>query len=274
MLEVLAQAQGAGQKLQEDALSGQGSIFDLGDGAQADAAPRAMHAPVPADEFERPELLRLEKETLGIFLSSHPLADVRDALRARVDCPLSELGAKADGAWVTVGGLITEAKRIRTKTGDPMMFATLDDLDGQVELVIFNSAYASAESKAGVDKRVIVRGRVDHKDRGDTKLIVQEIEEFDPAPEEIAAAAVTTPTVTANGEPFLVSVNARHCPDSFIENLKEVLQHFPGDTDVLLKMDTSTGTRTLRFGASYRVSKSPQLEAEVSDLLGPDEMVA
>ena len=68
------------------------------------------------------------------------------------------------------------------------MFATLDDLEGQVEMLIFNSAYASNESKVGVDKRVIVRGRVDHKDRGETKLVVQEIEPFEPTPEEIAAA--------------------------------------------------------------------------------------
>ena len=69
-----------------------------------------------------------------------------------------------------------------------MMFATLDDLEGQVEMLIFNSAYASNESQVGVDRRVIVRGRVDHKDRGETKLVVQEVEPFEPTPEEIAAA--------------------------------------------------------------------------------------
>ena len=74
-----------------------------------------------------------------------------------------------------------------------MMFATLDDLDGQVEMLIFNSAYAAAESKASVDKRVIVRGRVDHKDRGETKLVVQEIEEFEPTPEEVSAAQAAAP---------------------------------------------------------------------------------
>ena len=87
---------------------------------------------------------------------------------------------------MTVGGLITQAKRIRTKSGEPMMFATLDDLEGQVEMLIFNSAYASNESNVGVDRRVIVRGRVDHKDRGETKLVVQEVEPFEPTPEEIA----------------------------------------------------------------------------------------
>ena len=140
----------------------------------------AHYPPLPADEFERFELLALEKETLGIFLSSHPLAEVRHLLRERTDCSLAEVASKPDGAWVTVGGLITQAKRIRTKSGEPMMFATLDDLEGQVEMLIFNSAYASNESNVGVDRRVIVRGRVDHKDRGETKLVVQEVEPFEP----------------------------------------------------------------------------------------------
>ena len=57
---------------------------------------------------------------------------------------------KSISSLVTVGGLITQAKRIRTKSGEPMMFATLDDLEGQVEMIVFNSAYASNEGKVGV----------------------------------------------------------------------------------------------------------------------------
>ena len=93
MLEVLSPAQASGQKSQEDARRGQGSIFDLGDGAAAaagrDRASRASRPPIPAEEFDQRELLRLEKETLGTFLSAHPLAEVRDALRERVDCSLA-----------------------------------------------------------------------------------------------------------------------------------------------------------------------------------------
>jgi DNA polymerase-3 subunit alpha len=279
MLAVLGQAQAAGHKAQEDRLSGQASIFDLAGTQDEAAAPRLAHAPVPGEEFERAELLRLEKETLGIFLSSHPLADVRDALRARVDCSLAELGRKPDGAWITVGGLITEAKRIRTKAGEPMMFATLDDLDGQVELLIFNSAYAGNESKAAVDSRVLVRGRVDHKDRGETKLIVQEIEAFEPSPEEIGAArgpsSAGKPSISRlRSDPLLVRVDARHCRGSVIGDLKSVLEHFPGQTEVLLEMETSSGLRRLRFGPDCRVSRSNALLAELNDLLGPDALVA
>ena len=135
---------------------------------------------------DRKQLNEWEKETLGLFLSSHPLKEVRPALRARVDCSLAELAAKKDGEWVTVGGMIAECKRIRTKKGDPMMFATLDDLEGQVELLVFNSAYAANADKVDVDKIVIVRGRVDHKEEGETKLVAQEVEAFEPTAEEVA----------------------------------------------------------------------------------------
>jgi DNA polymerase-3 subunit alpha len=278
MLSVLAQAQGAGQKAQEDRMSGQASIFDLGD--DQPLAPRPEHALVPLGEFERAELLRLEKETLGIFLSSHPLADVRELLRARVDCSLSELDAKPDGAWVRVGGLITEVKRIRTKNGEPMLFATLDDLDGQVEMLVFNSAYAANESHAAPDKRVIVRGRVDHKDRGETKLIVQEIEAFEPSHEEIEQARQTVGEMpprsvsVAVAEPLVLKVDARRCGDALLGDLKSLLEHFPGQTEVLLEMETSTGVRRLRFGPDCRVSPSIGLRTELHDLLGADALAA
>jgi DNA polymerase-3 subunit alpha len=140
MLEVLSDAQGSGQKAQQDALLGQGSIFDLGGdepagggggpgaGAASPFGGGVHHRPVPALPDDRNERGAMEKETLGLFLSSHPLKEVRAALRARVECSLAELDRKKDGEWVTVGGTITESKKIRTKKGEPMMFATLDDL--------------------------------------------------------------------------------------------------------------------------------------------------
>ena len=283
MLSVLAQAQASGAKAQDDALSGQGSIFDL-EPAGAGGPPASAHyPPLPADECDGVELLAMEKETLGIFLSSHPLAEVRHLLRARTDCSLGEVGSKPDGAWVTVGGLIVQAKRIRTKSGEPMMFATLDDLEGQVEMLIFNSAYAANESHVGVDKRVIVRGRLDHKERGETKLVVQEIEPFEPTPEEIAAAGAPpaeiaaargTRAVTSGPESVVIKVDATLCDEMLIADLKALLEHFPGQAEVLLEMATKAGSRRLRFGSGYRVSMSGNLRAELDELLGPEALVA
>ena len=86
MLDVLESAQAAGQKAQHDAQIGQGSIFDLGGfggAATARASPFAApaHPPIPTEEFDRPELLAIEKESIGLFITEHPLKRVRDALR-------------------------------------------------------------------------------------------------------------------------------------------------------------------------------------------------
>ena len=189
MMEVLPRAQAAGQQAQQDARSGQWSFFDLERRRRDEDAAAHHDPPIMPLPDDRKQLNEWEKETLGLFLSSHPLKEVRPALRARVDCSLADLAAKKDGEWVTVGGMIAECKRIRTKKGDPMMFATLDDLEGQVELLVFNSAYAANADKVDVDKIVIVRGRVDHKEEGETKLVAQEVEAFEPTAEEVAAAA-------------------------------------------------------------------------------------
>src|SRR4051812_39246542 len=138
MLLVLEQAQGAGSKQQQDALLGQGSIFDLGvgDGA-APAFAKPEHPSIPPDEFEQAELLAVEKEAIGLFLSAHPLKEVRDALHVKCDARVGDLETTRDGEWVTVGGILTAARKLKTKSGTTMMFATLDDLEASVEVVVF-----------------------------------------------------------------------------------------------------------------------------------------
>ncbi|HEX3324572.1 MAG TPA: DNA polymerase III subunit alpha [Solirubrobacterales bacterium] len=274
MLEALPAAQSAGQKAQEDAQLGQGSIFDFGDEAGAGAhATQAHHRPpISAAEFERAELLALEKETLGTYLSSHPLTEVRGALRARVDCSLADLASKQDGSWVTVGGIVTECKKIRTKSGSQMMFATLDDVEGQVELLVFKADQAESASAIAPDAIVIVRGRLDHKDRGETKLVVQEAERFEPDAAEIARAPAAPSTPDG---PFEVAVDASRLSDSFVEELKAVLEHHKGEADVHLAIRTADGkSKLLQFGNGYRVRPSNGLRAELGHVLGSDALAA
>src|SRR3712207_2354687 len=187
---------------------------------------------------------------------------MRPALRAKVDCPLTALAEKKDGEWVTVGGMIAECKRIRTKTGDPMMFATLDDLEGQVEMLVFNSAYAANAEKVDVDKLVLVRGRVDKKEEGEIKLIAQDVEAFEPTPEEVAAAAELPPA-----EPDLRRLTIEvspGVPESFLEDLREVVSHHRGDHELLL----AVGERRLLLGADWRVSADGACRAELAGLTG------
>ena len=297
MLAVLEQAQGAGQKAQQDALIGQGSIFDLdtpsanagGEQAQPGGGPdgaaergrrwlrvwlgAATHPPIPTEEFEQAELLAVEKEAIGLFVSAHPLKPLREALRARVDCPLSALADRRDKDLVTVGGIITEAKRIRTRSGDPMMFATLDDLAGAVEMIVFGKAISEHEAALAVDQVVLVRGRVDHKEAGNTSLVVQSVEPFAPSEDEIERARshadVAARTATALANPVRLSIDASCLGASAIEDCKQLIEENPGSAEVVLEINTSAGIRRVRLGEIYRVQHTPTLRAELENVLAP-----
>jgi DNA polymerase-3 subunit alpha len=279
MLMMLEQAQGAGQKAQQDALIGQGSIFDLdpadpldvpGDSA-GDGFVTPSHAPIPALEFDRAELLAAEKESIGLFISAHPLKEVKAALQVRVDCPLTELARRRDGDWVTVGGMIIETKKIRTKKGDPMMFATLDDLEASVELLVFGNALAAAGEALAQDSIVLVRGKVDHKDRDTTCIVVQQVDRFEPTPEEVHQARRQAARRGPGGpgpSALRIRLDATALAASVLSELKEVLAGFPGETEVVIELSTSVGERRLKLGPEFRIAHSAGLHAELDALLG------
>jgi len=277
MLAVLEQAQASGQKSQQDAQIGQGSIFDLtppadaagaGNGAAAAfAAP--SHPPIPTEEFEQAELLAVEKESIGLFVSAHPLKAVREAMRLRVDCSLTQLADRRDGEWVTVGGIITQAKKIRTKRGDPMMFATLDDLEGNVEILVFGRAFAAHEEALGLDSVVLIRGKVDHKDAAKTCVIVQEATRFEPTEAEVEAARKQARAIPVGPPPVRLRLDATVLAAGVIEDLKQLIALHPGESDVVLDLQTSRGLRKLKLGPEYRVAATnAALRAELDHLLG------
>jgi DNA polymerase-3 subunit alpha len=269
MLAVLEQAQGAGQKAQQDALIGQGSIFDLGaDAGGATTLATPSHAPIPTDEFDRPELLAAEKESIGLFISAHPLKEVGPALTVRVDCALGALSDRRDGDWVTVGGMITQAKRIRTKKGDWMMFATLDDLEASVELVVFGKALDSAGDALQSDSIVLVRGRVDHKDRERTCIIAQQVERFEPTEDEVRDAADEAAKRLAPPPSLRLRVDATLLPATALADLKDVLQGFRGESEVVIDLVGRARKWRLKLGPEFRVSLGAGLHAELDALLG------
>jgi DNA polymerase-3 subunit alpha len=273
MMEMLPAAQSAGQKAQEDAQLGQGSIFDFGEDSGASQVPVHHRPPISANEYDRAELLALEKETLGTYLSSHPLTEVRGALRARVDCSLAQLDGKQDGSWVTVGGIVVDVKKIRTKSGSQMMFATLDDVEGQVELLVFKADESENAQVIAPDAIVVVRGRLDHKDRGETKLVVQEAERFEPDSAEIERGNKLAPAPVASG-PFELTIDAAGWSDGLFEELKAVFEHHKGESEVHLLISAGSELVRLRAGNEYRVRPSSGLRAELGHVLGPSALAA
>ena len=149
---------------------------------------------------------------------------------------------------MTVGGIVTDCKKIRTKSGSQMMFATLDDVEGQVEMLVFKADEAESAAVIAPDAIVLVRGRLDHKDRGETKLVVQEAERFEPDAAEIAAApsGASAPVGPVRGS-TIDAADAR--PTRLVEELKAVFEHHKGEAEVHLAIADGDGEPTaLRLG--------------------------
>jgi DNA polymerase-3 subunit alpha len=250
MWEALESALSWGGQQQADRLAGQGSIFDLGD-EPAESRPR-HHAPLAIEEWEKNERLSYEKESLGLYVSEHPLDGVKASLRKKTDCPIAELERRRDGEVVTVGGIVGALKSLTTKKGEPMVFMRLDDLSGSVETVVFNSVYAAARDILEADRVLVLKGRVDHKE-GETKLIAIEVVPFEATPDRSEVR---------------LRVDARKAPAGLVRDLAELLREYPGEAKVLAAIETSGGAVTLAFGPEYRVRPEPDFFAEVKSLLG------
>jgi DNA polymerase III subunit alpha len=250
MLHVLEDALSYGQKQQQDRLLGQASIFDLG---EEPATSTRHHATVPTEEFEKADLLRLEKESLGLYVSEHPLGAIRDQLRKRTDCTLVELERRREGETVLAGGMVAGLRSTLTKKGEPMAFVQLEDLTGSIEVVVFNSTYAAARELLVEDAVLVVKGRVDHKQQGETKLVALEVSRFEAMPER---------------REVRLKVDARSAHAGVIRELAGLVRDFPGEAPVYVDLVTSVGPKLLELGPDYRVDPQPDFFASVRHLLG------
>jgi DNA polymerase-3 subunit alpha len=210
------------------------------------------HPPVPAGEFEKNELLRLEKEVLGLYVSEHPLSGIRDQLRRKTDATIAELDRRRDGETITVGGIVSSLRHMTTKRGDAMVFLRLEDVTGGVETVVFNSTYEKARELCTTDRILIVKGRVDRKE-GETKLVALEIAAFEAVPEM---------------REVRIKIDATKAGAGTIKELAALIRDFPGESPVYADLLTSHGKKTYAFGPQFKVQPAPDFYAEVKMLLG------
>ena len=189
-------------------------------------------------------LLRLEKETLGLYVSEHPatLDAVRDQSRRKTECTLSEIERRRDGDIVTVGGIVSTVKQVTTKKGDLMVFLQLEDMSGGAECVVFNSTYANAAELCVADRVLIVKGRVDHKE-GETKLIALDVSAFEAIPER---------------KDVRLRIDARQARAGVIRELAQIVKEFRGAAPVLIEMRRRRDLRRSR-SAGLRVEPARTL---------------
>jgi DNA polymerase III subunit alpha len=145
------------------AAMGQDSLFG-GDLLSDAASAAAFEVPVPRGEWDTATVLAFEREMLGRYVSGHPLLDRERELAQLADCSLAELLAAEEGKVAAVAGIVSGVRRKVTRQGAAWATATLEDLAGAVEVLVFPAAYQKAASLLADDAIVVIRGRLDRSD--------------------------------------------------------------------------------------------------------------
>ncbi len=133
---------------------------------------------------------------------------------------------------------------------------------------MFGEALAAAGDAIAPDAVVLVRGRLDHRDRDKTCIVVQKVERFEPSAEEVEEAAEQAARRPVAAAALRLRLDAASFPATILNELKEVLAGFPGESDVVIELSTSVGARKLKLGPRFRVARSAGLHAELDALLG------
>jgi DNA polymerase-3 subunit alpha len=161
LLDALDAALDSAARTSRDRELGQASLF----GAIEDSAPAFAPALRPLAPPSTMEALTWEKETLGIFVSGHPLADVADALVRAGAVPIKDLRNVEDDAQVRIAGLVTAVRRTMTKAQAQMLIATVEDMSGSIECVVFPKGYAQLQGFFIEDEIVTINGRLRLRER-------------------------------------------------------------------------------------------------------------
>jgi DNA polymerase-3 subunit alpha len=237
--------------LEEDGSVGAGAS-PLGDVAPDHGLDEVL---VPVEEFDKADLLAAEREMLGLYVSDHPLLGVEHLVAAATDRSVAALlESTPDGQVVTVGGILSAMQRKVTRAGATWAAATLEDLDGAVDVMFFPNTYQQVGHLLAEDTVVLVRGRLDRKE--DVPKLI--------------ALDVTVPDLTvAAAGPVRISLAVGRCTPPLVERLKDVLATHPGRTEVHLTLRSGERSTVLRLDEGLRVSPSSSFFGDIKALLGP-----
>jgi DNA polymerase-3 subunit alpha len=242
---------------QYDLFSGLDEAF----GAADDGPALVVTPPIPTGEWEKADRLAFEREMLGLYVSDHPLFGLEHVLNNAADRTISALaeeapagsagygGAVADGQVVTLAGILSGVQRRITKQGRSWASATLEDLEGAVEVLFFPNTYELVGQYVAEDAIVVVKGRVDRRD-DQPRLMAMDL---------------SIPDITAADDvkPVVLAIPPARCTPPLVERLNEVLSSHPGPAEVHLKVNQ----HVLR--AAHRVAPTTALMADLKALLGP-----
>jgi DNA polymerase-3 subunit alpha len=273
LIAALDHAVSRAERARRDRESGQTSLLDMVGSPDVETEDYGLTidvAPMAGDEK-----LRLEKELLGLYLSDHPLRRISAELAKLSDTQAVEVTSALQDTEVRVAGLVREVRRVVTRKGQIMAYATLEDLTGSVDIVLFPRVFEQTRLLFEPDKVLVVQGKVDAR-AGSTRASGAAASPVEPEIEaEVETASVVADMAWLWDDPDCVPVSRRQLvhvriPSSdagLAEQLEAVLARHPGTDEVVLHV--VVGSREVVVNADrYHVLAGPALAAEIDQLVG------
>lgn len=246
--EDLERAVALGQKKAKEKDSGMLNMLDMLGGQKEG---EAMAGPEPSDvpEWEERDMLTMEKEVIGFFLTGHPLLAYRHEMKRLRMNTLEECKTLSKGMEVKVPVIITDHKVHITKKGDKMAFCNAEDLTCTGEVTMLPNVYAEAAELLLEDQPLMVEGKVDSRDD----------EGEGPKSAKILAEKVSllAKYVTGSDKPVPIELRQDQVTDDALDSLQELIKKHRGETSVVLRMKTEDSIVSMRLGNGWKVFPSP-----------------
>ncbi|HHW06657.1 MAG TPA: DNA polymerase III subunit alpha [Clostridia bacterium] len=208
-----------GQKVQEDRKRGQLSLFDYDGAAGWEEATQAL-SPPDVPEYPLPKLLAMEKDSLGFYITAHPVTDYEWQFALLGCMPIAHLDETQDGAMVQLGGIITDLRKTVTRRGDNMAYFTLEDTSGSIEVLVFPKHYLRLASLLEQDRIIYLAGRLVYNEE-ERKVFAEEMELLQPEAKWPPDKGLEL-TITGDAADLL-------------GQLQGILSKYPGETPLVLK---------------------------------------
>jgi DNA polymerase-3 subunit alpha len=274
LLTVLDHFINRAERDRKDREAGQTSLYDLI--GSADEEVNNFGLAVDVKPMPGEDKLKLEKELLGLYLSDHPLRRISAELAKLSDTQAVEVTSALQDTEVRVAGLVREVRRVVTRKGQIMAYASLEDLTGTVDVVLFPRIFEQVRLIFEPDKVIVVQGKVDAR-AGSTRASGSS---GGAPPEPDVEAEVETASVVADmawlwddpecvpvARQQLVHVRIPSSDAGLAERLEAVLARHPGTDQVVLHV--VVGSREVIVNAGrYHVLAGPALTAEIDELVG------
>ncbi len=251
MMAVLEDALDYGQRIQREKNDPQMGLFDMG------GTPVVINRPeMPVmDEWDDKDLLAFEKDSLGFYMSGHPLDRYDPLLDKFATVNTVSVREKNDQAGVRIGGIIRNIKTIQTKKGNPMAFVTIEDRHGAMEVTVFFSVYTECYHLLVEDAPVFVQGRI-QKDENAVKILADSIISMEDAEEKWAAEVFLNLDMNRTDKDLLIRLN-------------DVLKHHQGECRGFLCLNDSNKTRTIiALPDDFKLAAGKNLARDVNTLVG------